>query len=219
MVAPTGWHGRGFAMGEWQDLLLQGRKLLEVQRPVSMALFSPNFDFIILSKSKFFRLFTIDSGDPPFPRDAQDWLFGCYESNEVQVRERQQGYFWISWFCFVCNWECFQKRVITPKSTLVVKSCPGGWVRGAACHWENRLLLQPFPGDDQFFSGFSWYFPQNEDNQDDLGVGDEVLDVIPFDERGNVFEWGNNPKVPKPRIPRHWDTEGDRWLILEWLNH
>ena len=122
MVAPTGWHGRGFAMGERQDLLLQGRKLLEVQRPVSMALFSPNSDFMILSKSKFFRRFTIDSGDPPFPRDAQDWLFGCYESNEVQVRERQQGHFWISWFCFVCNWECFQKRVITSKSTLVVQS-------------------------------------------------------------------------------------------------
>ena len=154
MVAPTGWHGRGFAMGERQDLLLQGRKLLEVQRPVSMALFSPNSDFMILSKSKFFRRFTIDSGDPPFPRDAQDWLFGCYESNEVQVRERQQWHFWISWFCFVCNWECFQKRVITPKSTLVVKSCPGGWVRGAACHWENRLLLQPFLGDDQFFPDF-----------------------------------------------------------------
>merc|ERR1719167_1049849 len=113
-----------------------------------MALFSPNSDFMILSKSKFFRRFTIDSGDPPFPRDSQDWLFGCYESNEVQVGELEEP--------------------------LVIERTVSS---------SNPFL--------------------NEDNQDDLGVGDEVLDVIPFDERGNVFEWGNNPKVPKPRIPRH----------------
>ena len=215
MVAPTGWHGRGFAMGEWQDLLLQGRKLLEVQRPVSMTLFSPNFDFMISSKSKFFRRFTIDSGDPPFPRDAQDWLFGCYESNEVQVRERQQGHFSISWFCFVCHWECFQKRVITLRSTLEVKSfdLQVGELEEPLVIERTVSSSNPFLVMTSFFSGISWYFPQNEDNQDDLGVGDEVLDVIPFDERGDVFEWGNNPKVPKPRIPRHWDTEGVTELL------
>ena len=156
MVAPPGWHGRGLAMGERQDLLLQGRKLLEVQRPVSMALFSPNFDFMILSKSKFFRRFTIDSGDPPFPRDAQDWLFGCYESNKVQVRERQQGYNMDFLILF-----CLQLRVFPKESDNVeehfgsqVIRCPGGAVRGATCHWENRLFLQPFPGDDQFFPVF-----------------------------------------------------------------
>ena len=123
-------------MGERQDLLLQGRKLLEVQRPVSMTLFCSNFDFMILSKSKFFRRFTIDSGDPPFPRDAQDWLFGCYESNEVQVRERQQGYNMDFLILF-----CLQLRVFPKESdnveehfgSQVIRS-PGGGVGGATCH-------------------------------------------------------------------------------------
>ena len=36
MVGPAGGHGCSPAMGEWQDLLLPGRQLLEVQRPVSL---------------------------------------------------------------------------------------------------------------------------------------------------------------------------------------
>merc|ERR1719209_879178 len=34
--------------------------------------------------------FMVDSGSPPFPRDAQDWLFGCYDSNQVQVGEFEE---------------------------------------------------------------------------------------------------------------------------------
>ena len=45
-------------------------------------------------------------------------------------------------------------------------------------------------------------FLQNEETQEDFGVGDEVLDVLPFDERGEVLEWGSNPKSTQPRIPR-----------------
>ena len=45
-------------------------------------------------------------------------------------------------------------------------------------------------------------FLQNEETQEDFGVGDEVLDVVPFDERGKVLEWGSNPKSTQSRIPR-----------------
>ena len=98
--------------------------------------FPPDFDFMNLSKSKFFRRFTIDSGDPPFPRDAQDWLFGCYESNKVQVRERQQGYNMDFLILF-----CLQLRVFPKESdnveehfgSQVIRS-PGGGVGGATCH-------------------------------------------------------------------------------------
>ena len=45
-------------------------------------------------------------------------------------------------------------------------------------------------------------FLQNEETQEDFGVGDEVLDVVPFDERGKVLEWGRNPKTTQSRIPR-----------------
>ena len=50
--------------------------------------------------------------------------------------------------------------------------------------------------------GFFMIFLQNEETQEDFGVGDEVLDVVPFDERGKVLEWGINPKSTQSRIPR-----------------
>jgi len=91
--------------------------------------------------------FMIDSGSPPFPRDAQDWLFGCYASNQVQVGE-------------------FEEQLVS----------------------ERTISANPF---------------LNEETQEDFGVGDEVLDVVPFDERGEVLEWGSNPKSTQTRIPRN----------------
>ena len=87
-------------MGEWQDLLLSGRQLLEIQRPVSPP------PTLLFHNS---RRFMVDSGSPPFPRDAQDWLFSCYESNQDQVGDNQifrQG-------------KCFQKGVIKSNNTGV----------------------------------------------------------------------------------------------------
>jgi len=88
----------------------------------------------------------VDSGSPPFPRDAQDWLFGCYDSNQVQDGE-------------------FEEQLVS----------------------ERTISSNPF---------------LNEETQEDFGVGDEVLDVVPFDERGIVLEWGSNPKSTQTRIPR-----------------
>jgi len=125
-------------MGEWEDLLLPGRQLLEVQRPVSPP--CPLLSYIS-------RRFMVDSGSPPFPRDAQDWLFGCYDSNQVQDGE-------------------FEEQLVS----------------------ERTISSNPF---------------LNEETQEDFGVGDEVLDVVPFDERGEVLEWGSNPKSTQTRIPRN----------------
>ena len=84
MVGPAGRHGCSPAVGEWQDLLLPGWQLLEVQRPVS----PPRPLLFHIS-----RRFMVDSGSPPFPRDAQDWLFDCYESNQDEVGDSFSDFF------------------------------------------------------------------------------------------------------------------------------
>ena len=87
----AGWHGRSPPMGKRQNLLLQRRQLLEVQRPVSPPLPCP---------AHILRRFMVDTGSPPFPRDAQDWLFSCFGTNEVQVGNNFQlfGLFWREMF-------------------------------------------------------------------------------------------------------------------------
>ena len=55
------------------------------------------------------RRFMVDSGSPPFPRDAQDWLFSCYESDQDQVGDRQ----------LFRQKKCFQKGVIKSNNTGV----------------------------------------------------------------------------------------------------
>ena len=114
MVGPAGRHGCSPAMGEWEDLLLPGRQLLEVQRPVS----PPRPLLFHIS-----RRFMVDSGSPPFPRDAQDWLFGCYDSNQVQVgessKETDSDIIGHKSFSNCLQGKCIQKRVIASNKTGV----------------------------------------------------------------------------------------------------
>ena len=65
----------------------------------------------------------VDSGSPPFPRDAQDWLFGCYDSNQVQVgessKETDSDIIGHKSFSNCLQGKCIQKRVIASNKTGV----------------------------------------------------------------------------------------------------
>ena len=100
------------------------------------------------------------------------------------------------------NW----KREMFPKKER--HWCSGRRSWGATCHWENHLV-QSILGDNLETFRFLMIFLQNEETQEDFGVGDEVLDVLPFDERGEVLEWGSDPKSTQSRIPRD-----NQWTCL-----
>ena len=198
MVGSAGWHGCSPAMGEWEDLLLPGRQLLEVQRPVSPP--CPAFPHFQTIHGRL----RLPSFSPRCSRLAL-WLlwFKPSPGRRVFLGDRQ----WYHW-----SQDLFKlfAREMYPKESGSMKQnrCSGWRIWGATCQWENHLV-QSILGDNSEPFWIYMIFLQNEETQEDFGVGDEVLDVVPFDERGKVLEWGSNPKSTQKRIPRN-----NQWSCL-----